>query len=100
MSLILELVRYGSDAGRQPSQPALRRPSTLVGMVFRPIPGHAAADYMSNKPGAIAMALARASLASTVRPDWPSAAASQRCMFEKSGYMLIPRSAASYLREA
>ena len=50
---------------------------------------------MSNKSGASDIAFSSASFASSIRPVWPSAAASQRYVFGNSGYARIVSLAAS-----
>ena len=76
----LPLTRSRTDRARQPTHPALPRPSSMWAWSSGRSPGWRSRTYprtqLSNPAGAIAMAFSSASFASAVRPIWPSAAAS------------------------
>ena len=63
---------------RQPSHPALRRPSTRWAWSSGRNHGTRFCTYILNAAGATEMAFSSHSFASAVRPSWPSAAAGQR----------------------
>jgi hypothetical protein len=65
-------------APRQPSHPALRRPSSMWAWSSGRLQGTRSPTYMSNEAGAMAIASSSALFASSIRPSWPSAAARQR----------------------
>jgi len=61
-----------------PSQPALRRPSSMCAWCSGRIYGTRLRTNISNEAGAIVIAFWSASFAPSVQPSWPSAAARQR----------------------
>src|SRR6516162_777370 len=68
-----------------PSQPALRRPSSIWAWSSGRIHGTRFLTYMSKEAGVIAIALVKASFASSMRPSAPRDAASHRYGFGISG---------------
>src|SRR5262245_10631363 len=69
----------GETAARgHPFHPALRMPSSQWSWSSGRIQGMRSRTYMAKDVGAMAIACPKTSLASSMRPDCPSAAASQR----------------------